>query len=139
MAYRVYREYEGTQKLRSVCVRESFGRGSKWGNGERIRMRTICAYVVSLAVVFAFAGVAMAGPRSDQYNNKVAQVSSKPKSTTGVASAHANKPAPTLAQAAKGALPFTGFQLSMAFAVGAGLVGAGIFFRRMGRPGNSDS
>jgi len=106
-----------------------------------MRMRTIVGFGVSLALVLvlAFAGAAVAGPRNDQYGNKVAQVTSKPKTVAKISGAHASQPAPTVVKAAAGALPFTGFQLGIAVAVGAGLVGFGIFFRRMGRPGSNDS
>lgn len=99
-------------------------------------MRTIVTFVVSLALIFAFAGVAIAGPRSDQYGDKVAQVTSKPKTVARISGAHASQPAPTVVNAAAGALPFTGFQLSIAVAVGAALVGAGMFLRRKGTDSN---
>lgn len=102
-------------------------------------MRTIVALVVSLALVFAFAGVAKAGPRNTQYGDQVTEVTSKPKTVVKISGAHASQPAPAVVNAAAGALPFTGFQLGIAVVAGAGLVGAGLFVRRMGRPRDSDS
>ncbi len=99
-------------------------------------MRKIVGFMASLALVLAFAGVAMAGARSDQYGNSVAQVTSKPKTVARVSGAHASQPSPTVVKAAAGALPFTGFQLSIAVAVGAALVGAGMFLRRKGTGSN---
>lgn len=104
-----------------------------------MKMKTIVATVVTLTLVFAFAAVATAGPRNDQYSPKTTQVTSKPKTVVKISGAHASQPAPPAASAAAGALPFTGFQLGIAVAIGAGLVGAGLFLRRMGRPRGSDS
>jgi hypothetical protein len=107
--------------------------------GGGVRMRVFVGFAVSLALVLAFASVAMAGPRSDQYNNQVAQTTSKPKPVAGVSGATATQKAPSVSKAATGALPFTGMQLGFAVLAGAGLVCAGLFFRRMGRPESKDS
>ena len=106
--------------------------------GKGIRVRTIVGFLVSLALVLAFASVAMAGPRDDQYSNGVTQVTSKPKSVTGVSGAKTTQNAPTVVKAAKGALPFTGFQLGITLLIGTGLVGAGVLVRRMGRSRDTD-
>ena len=101
-------------------------------------MRTIVGILVSLTLALAFAGVAIAGPQEDQYGNEAAKVT-KPKATGSISGATASQPAPKVSKAAAGALPFTGFQLGIAVAAGAGLLGAGIYLRRMGRPDGSDS
>jgi hypothetical protein len=96
-------------------------------------MRTFVGCLVSLTLALAIAGVAVAAPKDDQYNNKVTTVTSKPKSIGAVSGATASQPKPSVSKAAAGALPFTGFQLGLVVVAGTGLLGAGIALRRMSR------
>jgi hypothetical protein len=95
-------------------------------------MRTIVGFLVSLALMLAFASVASAGPRSDQYDNQVSQVT-KTKNVTITAGATASAKAPSIVKATTGALPFTGLQLGIAVVAGSLLLGSGLVVRRLGR------
>jgi hypothetical protein len=95
-------------------------------------MRGIVGLLVSLALMLAFASVAMAGPRSEQYGDKVTTVT-KTKNVSGTLGATASAKSPTVVKAATGALPFTGLQLGIAVIAGTALLGSGLVVRRVAR------
>jgi hypothetical protein len=95
-------------------------------------MRGFVGLLLSLALMLAFASVAVAGPRSDQYGDKVTTVT-ETKDVSGTLGATASAKSPTVVKAATGSLPFTGLQLGIAVVAGSALLGTGLVVRRVAR------
>jgi hypothetical protein len=93
-------------------------------------MRGIVGLVLSLALMLAFASVAVAGPRTEQYSSNTEVTKTQ---TSGTLGATASEKSPTVTTAATGSLPFTGLELGVAVVAGSALLGAGLLVRRVAR------